>query len=215
MLKILLTVKILLLLVSCSSSKTFTVPTQFKSIQAAVDAAAYGDTVIVEPGIYLERIKMKAGVILKSMGDDSKGKLGLLRAEKTVIDGSRSPKDMPGVEMAVDAVIDGFTVTGVGKYDEVRWKKHYKSKGEMQSHDHIGEPGTAGIATQVDCKIENNIIHHIGYTGIALSGEKCTATVRSNICYRNMGGGIGSMSKSKALIEKNICYENFLSLIHI
>lgn len=197
------------LLFSCSSSMTLRVPSQYQTIQGAIDSASKGDTIIIEAGKYYETIKLKPGVILKSAGDNSKGKLGLLRAEKTIIDGHRSVEGNPGVEMAVGSVIDGFTITGIGKYDEDRWQKHYKSKGEMQSHEHIGAPGVAGISTRGNCKITNNIVHHIGYTGIALIGEDCTASVIKNVCFRNMGGGIGSMQKSKAVIEQNICFENY------
>ena len=72
----------LFLLLGCSSSLTLSVPDQFKTIQDAVNAASYGDTVLVEPGIYYETITLKPGVILKSSGDDSKGKLGLLRTDR-------------------------------------------------------------------------------------------------------------------------------------
>ena len=199
------------LLFSCSTSVTLRVPGQYKTIQMAIDSASKGDIVIVESGKYYETVKMKPGIILRSAGDDSKGKLGLIRAEKTIIDGSRSEEGKPGVEMAEGSVIDGFTITGIGKYDEHRWQKHYKSKGEMQSHEHIGAPGVAGISARFNCTITNNIVHHIGYTGIALMGEDCTASVIKNICFRNMGGGIGSMQKSKAVIEQNICYENYFA----
>ena len=55
--------------------------------------------------------------------------------------------------------------------DDDEWKKHHQTQGEHQSHEHIGEPGTAGIsAIGVSCTITNNIVHHIGYSGIAIQG---------------------------------------------
>ena len=194
---------------SCASNSIYSVPQQFKTIQGAIDSASYGDTIIVSPGVYHERIKLKAGITLVSAGNNTKGKIGYLRAEQTIIDGSRSDSKKPGVEMAEDSTIDGFTITGIGSFDQNLWIKHFKSKGEMQSHDHIGEPGIAGISANFDCVITNNIVHHIGYTGIALSGKNCSAKVLKNFSYRNMGGGIGSMSLSKAHIENNTCFENF------
>ncbi len=64
----------------------------------------------------------------------------------------------------------------------------------------------------VTCVIRNNIVHHIGYSGIAIMGEegkRCSPRVVNNVCYRNMGGGIGCMKKSTAIVEGNTCFENF------
>jgi Fibronectin type III domain len=41
---------------------TLTVPTDFATIQAAVNAAQTGDTVLIEPGTYTENIALRAGV---------------------------------------------------------------------------------------------------------------------------------------------------------
>jgi parallel beta-helix repeat protein len=200
-------------LCNLADAATLHVPEDYKSIQAAIDAASSGDSVLVVAGTYKERIRVKDGVTLKSAGDDTKGKLGLKRAEATIIDGGGELGKGAGVTMAQGATIDGFTVTNVGLYDDDEWKKHHATQGEHQSHEHIGEPGTPGIgAIGVTCTIRNNIVHHIGYTGIAIQGvkgERCSPHIDRNICYRNMGGGIGSMRKSTAVIEENICFQNF------
>ena len=192
---------------------TLHVPQDHKSIQSAIDAAKAGDTVLVAAGTYKERVLLKPGVTLKSDGDDAQGKLGLKRATMTIIDGGGKAGEGAGVTMALGSTIDGFTVTNVGEYHDDEWEKHHKTQGEHQSHEHIGEPGTAGIsAIGVSCVIANNIVHHIGYSGIAIQGEegkRCSPHVYRNVCYRNMGGGIGSMKKSTAVIEENICFENF------
>jgi len=194
---------------------TLQVPQEHATIQAAIDAAKSGDVVLVGPGTYKERIRLKPGVTLKSSGnEDAKGKLGLKRAEATIIDGSSKGAKGAGVEMAADSTIDGFTVTGVGKYGEALWKKHHATQGNKQLHEHIGVPGTPGIAVMgiSSCTVKNNIVHHIGYTGIAIMGEKgkrVSPRIANNITYRNMGGGIGSMKKSTAIIEENTCFENF------
>ena len=192
---------------------TLRVPQDHKSIQAAIDAAKAGDTVLVRPGTYKERIRLKPGVTVRSAGDETKGKLGLKRALATIIDGNVKGATGPGVAMAEGSTLDGFTVTGVGKYDDAKWKKHYATQGEEQKHEHIGVPGTAGIAViGVTCTVRNNIVHHIGYTGIAImgmKGKRVSPHVVGNVTYRNMGGGIGSMKQSTAIIEHNICFQNF------
>ncbi|MDP7017716.1 MAG: right-handed parallel beta-helix repeat-containing protein [Pirellulaceae bacterium] len=197
-----------------AAAATIEVPGDQPTIQAGVDAAAAGDTVLVAAGTYRERIRLKAGVTVRSVGDDGRGKLGLQRAEVTIIDGAVDGAAGPGVSMAAGSTLDGFTVTGVGEYDEALWKKHHATQGEEQPHEHIGVAGTAGVSVIgiAECTVANNIVHHIGYTGIAITGAKgkrVSPHIVGNVTYRNMGGGIGSMKESTATIEKNVCFENF------
>ncbi|MCB1210827.1 MAG: right-handed parallel beta-helix repeat-containing protein, partial [Verrucomicrobiales bacterium] len=187
--------KILLMLVAA----TIHVPKDATSIQSAIDAANPGDTVTVARGTYRGSLKLKPGITVKSDGSDGKDKLGLKRAEATILVG--------GVEMAEKSILDGFTITGVGTYDDKLWQHHFDTQGNEQPHEHIGAPGKPGIAVAVDCEVRNNIVHHIGYTGIAITGG--SPRIANNVCYRNMGGGIGSMNGSTAIIEKNECFENF------
>ncbi len=198
---------------SPAAAKTIKVPADHGTIQDAIDAAAVGDTVLVASGTYRERIRLKQAITVKSSGDDSKGKLGLRRAEVTIIDGGGQRESGPGVSMAAGSTIDGFTVTNVGTFDEASWDKHHATQGNEQSHEHIGQPGTPGISViGVSCAVTNNIVHHVGYTGIAIQsadGKACSPHIYRNVCFRNMGGGIGSMMKSTAIIEDNICYQNF------
>ena len=188
------------------------VPEQHETIQAAIDVANTGDTILVAPGTYRERIALKPGIHLRSAGPDEKGTIGLQRAGATILDGGGVNGDAPGVTMAEGSTLDGFTVTNVGKYDEAKWQKDWDEKGANQSHEHIGLFGTPGIAiTGVDCTVIHNIVHQNGDTGIAIrgvEGKRCSPTVSANVCYRNMGGGIGSMMGSTAIIDGNTCFEN-------
>jgi len=189
------------------------VPDDHPTIQAAIGAARAGDTVLVAAGAYRERLQLTPSIRLRSAGSDEKGKLGLKRAEATIIDGGGETGDLPGVAMAEGATLDGFTVTNVGVYDDATWQKHWDEQGANQAHEPIGEFRTPGIGiTGVSCTVINNIVHHIGTTGIAIRGEKgrrCAPVVSGNITYRNMGGGIGSMAGSTAIIDGNTCFENF------
>jgi|GEM_PF-903749 len=197
-----MTPRILLLALAisiASHAAELRVPEDFNSVQSALTAAKTGDTVLVQPGTYREPSKLKAGVTVKSAGNDEKGKLGLKRAEVTILEG--------GVEMAEGAVLDGFTVTGVGNYDEKLWQHHFDTQGNEQPHEPIGAEGRPGIAIATNGTVRNNIVHHIGYTGIAVTGG--SPRIESNVCYRNMGGGIGSMKGSTATITGNTCFENF------
>ena len=195
-------------------ASTLYVPKDHQTIQSAIDHASQGDEVLVAPGIYRERVRMKKGITVRSVGGQNRGNVGLLRAEKTTIDGTDVVSDQPGVLMAEGATLDGFTVTGVGLYDEESWNHHHSTRGEEQTYDKIGKPGVAGISVIgiQHCSVLNNIVHHIGYTGIVVMGAEGVSVaprIAHNVTYRNMGGGIGAMMKSSPVIESNICYENF------
>ncbi len=104
------------------------VPGDYPKIQLAINAAQKNDVVLVAPGEYRERLRLKAGVVVMSVGNDEKGRLGLLRAEVTVLNHPKG--EGPGVIMAEGSTFDGFTITGVGRYDEVLLNLS-KAKGMM------------------------------------------------------------------------------------
>jgi hypothetical protein len=82
-----------------NNGKTITVPDDYKSIQAAINAAGSGDVVLVKPGTYYELLVMKDGVKVVSDSADGGDELvpveGAMlklprRALRTIIDGSGS-----------------------------------------------------------------------------------------------------------------------------
>jgi parallel beta-helix repeat protein len=215
----LLSLAVLAFMVTSVSAATRRVPQDFETIQAAVEASASGDLVLVTAGTYRQRIKLKAGITLRSAGDDTPGTLGLARAEATVIDGGGTEEEMPGVAMAEGSVLDGFTIANVGRYDDEAWKRHFETRGDDQLHEEIGAPGVAGVSINaVTCEVRHNIVHHTGGTGIAITGSEgtaCAPLIVVNICHRNMGGGIGSLAGSTATIRDNHCFENFFAGIGV
>ncbi|MBT8459974.1 MAG: right-handed parallel beta-helix repeat-containing protein [Boseongicola sp.] len=191
------------------SAATISVPATHKTIQAGIDAAKPGDVVVVEPGVYKERIHLKPGITLRSAGDNAKGKLGLKRAEATIIDAGGK---MPGVEMAEGSTLDGLTVTHAGKFDQAEFDKHYESRGE-----HLpDEQGAVGFedsepavqVTNVTATVKNCIVHDNGHAGIGVGGKKNASQILSNVVYRNMGGGIGLANGTTALAKGNTCFQN-------
>jgi parallel beta-helix repeat protein len=191
---------------------TLHVPRDFKTIQAALDAAKPGDTVRVEPGTYPERLRLKERVTLQSVGDDTLGKRGLKRAEATILDGGGAEAKGPGVVMAQGAVLDGFTVTRVGLFDQKEYDKHYATQGENLPDDRgavgadkdypaVGLPG-------VTATVRHCIVHDNGHAGIGCMGKKNASWVTKNVVYRNMGGGIGVADGATPTVEENKCFNN-------
>jgi parallel beta-helix repeat protein len=82
------------------------VPGDYTTIQAAIDASSWGDTVLVAPGEYVQSISLRPGVTVKS----AEG------AYVTTIrgDGTVHPSDNHSYTVlgANDSTISGFTITG-------------------------------------------------------------------------------------------------------
>lgn len=190
------------------------VPQDRGSIQAAMDVAMPGDTVLVSAGRYFERIRLKPGIVLRSEGDDTSGSDGMKRAEVTIIDAGKAEKTS-GVVMAEGCTLDGFTVTNVGIYDEVEWSRHFASHGEELGDDEgsVQAEGTHPAVSihGVRCTVMNCLVHHNGDVGIGVLGHDRTKTeplITGNVVYRNMGGGIGVAEGAEPVIRFNICREN-------
>ena len=191
------------------------VPQDHPTIQAAVDAANSGDTILVAPGKYAERLRLKPGIVLRSDGDDSRATEGLKRAEATIIDGGGKADESPGVVMAEGSTLDGFTITNVGAYDDALWTKHFDSHGEELGDEEgsVQAEGTLpAIRIQgVRCTVIQCIIHHNGDVGIGILGQanaQTTPLISGNLVSRNMGGGIGVAEGAEPIIRGNVCQEN-------
>ncbi|WP_159397204.1 NosD domain-containing protein [Sorangium cellulosum] len=84
--------------------RVLVVPDAYASIQEAIDAAAYGDTVFVQPGEYHEHLRLRSGVRLVGAG-----------AAATVLDGKGLGENLIDYTGAQNAVVRGFTLRNVGR----------------------------------------------------------------------------------------------------
>jgi hypothetical protein len=88
---------------AAATPQTLKVPGQFATIQAAIDAAANGDTVLVGPGLYPEQISFEG----KSITVESSGGPG-----KSTIQGSTGAVVTFDTGESAGSILDGFTITG-------------------------------------------------------------------------------------------------------
>ncbi len=194
---------------------TIHVPKDHKTIQAAIDAAAKGDTVLVQQGTYTQSIRLKEGITVKSAGDDSNGNIGLKRAEDTIIDGGGAGAKGPSVMMAEGSTLDGFTVTKVGVFDQKEYEKHYATQGENLPDEKgavgVGKNFPALAIPTVTAVVKNNLVHDNGQAGIGCMGKGNASLISKNVVFRNMGGGIGISDGATPTVQGNRCYNNLRS----
>jgi nitrous oxidase accessory protein len=181
----------MLLIPGLIMAKELKVPAEYKSVQGAIDAAEAGDTVLVAPGRYYETLVLKAWVTVRSEGSDSEHR-NHTAARRTIIDANGELN--PVVEGADGAVIDGFTLTGLGKVNH-----------HLPAHPH-------GVQCRgVSSVIINNIVYNMGSTGIgahAKDGKPAAPYIENNIVYSNLGLGIGANHESAGTIIRNRIFRN-------
>lgn len=197
------------------AAATIHVPRDHKTIQAAIDAASPGDIVLVSPGTYNERLQLTSRITIRSAGDQSMGKLGLARAEAAIIDGGGVAAKGSAVTMAESSVLDGFTITRVGSFNQKEYDEHHATRGENLPDDR----GAVGAADNfpalsipaVTALVQNNIVCDNGHAGIGCvgaEGKRNASLILNNIVYRNMGGGIGIADGAAPTVQGNRCFNN-------
>ena len=92
------------------------VPAEFPRVQAAIDSAKAGDTVLVAPGRYFENLVFKGqNIVLASEFIRTRDRVTI---ERTILDGSRPAHPDSGAVITIwrfedsTAVVEGFTITG-------------------------------------------------------------------------------------------------------
>ncbi|MDF1572868.1 MAG: T9SS type A sorting domain-containing protein [Bacteroidales bacterium] len=202
------------------SDRVINVPSEQPAIQAAINAASEGDTVLVEEGIYYENINFRGKAITVGSkfiinGDEA-------HIAQTVIDGSQ-PLQADSASVVTfnsgedtTSVLKGLTLTGGGG-----------TKAIVNLGENVDFCGGGGIYMgEAGGKIEDNIIignrlerpnHRLTAGGIWADGGEADRIIRNNSIYFNelhstihaMGAGMLLFSRNgNTIIEGNNVIRN-------
>jgi hypothetical protein len=228
-------VAIACLLTSTCFSTIIYVPADQPTIQAGINAANNGDTVLVSPGTYTENINFngKAITVKSSSG-----------AKLTVIDGNKAAACvMFSSGEGANSVLKGFTLTnGAGSGVYISYSSPTVTKNIITGNtadsgggidSYFGSPVishntieknsaavgggiSAGGASSPGAIITNNVIEsNVAYEfggGVALDAGGTVVlennTIAKNSCPESQGGGIWMVNESDELIVQNLIYSN-------
>ncbi len=184
--------------ISVYGGKKITVPTDYKSVQQAINECEEGDTVYVLNGRYKENIVMADGMVL--MGES---------AAETILRGNNSD---PVVKAANNSILRNFTIKrgGIGIISE--------NTNMLIQNNLIKENGNTGIQCLVSLPhIQNNIILDNGWSGVfcELVAYGTRTAIEHNIIARNGYSGVNLSRKSGVLVQNNVFYRNKQFGIHV
>ncbi|UCE66248.1 MAG: T9SS type A sorting domain-containing protein [Candidatus Zixiibacteriota bacterium] len=186
---------LILCLGSVSSATIINIPADYPTIQQGIDASSDGDTVLVQPGTYVENINFNGhnivlGSLFLTTGDTS-------HIAQTLIDG-----DSAGTVVTFEsgenrsAVILGFTLT--------------MGYGDSTSIDTIGG-GITCISSSCPTIVNNLISANYSIYGGGISIVSSSPYIGNNNITENSavnGGGISFIMSDTTVIINNIIEEN-------
>ncbi len=195
-----------------TSASTINIPADYPHIQDGIDAANDGDTILVNPGIYLENINiMKDHIVLGSLfivtGDES-------YIDETIIDGDslgtviRMGAYLNGAD---DVVIAGFTIKN-GNGGGIKCIGSCEISNNIIRNNRSRKAG--GIYIYGNGLIINNLItkNHAGDVGGGIVSYGGSSIIRNNIISRNISdhttGGVHIEDSYYVTVESNIIIGN-------
>jgi hypothetical protein len=185
MMRFVIVIITVLALPALAFSTTIHVPKDYSTIQAAIDAAANGDTVMVAPGIYKENL------FYKGMGITVTSSAG---PYTTIIDGMQAGRVVTfNQNEGPSAVLEGFSITN----------------GKVTDGGGIRCMGSASPIIRKNAIYKNEATYMGG--GIHCQ-DSAAPQILDNAIYLNIsvaGGGISCMNAASPLIKGNGIYRNF------
>jgi len=185
------------------SSGTVHVPTEYGTIQEAVDSAAPGDTIQVAPGIYYEHVAVNKSLTIAGANP-----------ETTIVDGTANGTvfDLEGTNIE----IYGFTIRNAGNYNAIGSEKEIVTSDNHKIINNIITTSLYGIylsSSDYNTIVNNTLISN-AFGAIFLTNADNTNITANTI----VGGayGIRTLSSLNNIIEYNAIsqtsYAIYLSL---
>jgi len=216
--KILKSFLIFLLLTCAAQATIIRIPANQPSIQAGINTAIEGDTILVAPGIYVENINYKGksivvGSLLLTTGDTS-------YISQTVIDGNRTGSIVTIVGGDSTSVLCGFTITH-GKSDGgagITCSNSSPTLSNLKITENTATQGAGIFITNSKLKLVNSIItnNRAELYGGGLHASDSSPLIENviiagNIAEGSGGGCIFYSSKphfKNVTVKKNAAYYN-------
>ena len=211
--KFILIFPLLLFFASKSFGTIINVPGDYSSIQLAIEASLDGDTILVDPGTYMENINFRDKNIVVTSRYYIANDVGYIT--NTIIDGS-TPVNADTASCVIisggqdsTAVLQGFTLTGGGgtKWFDIHGAGTYREGGGI-----LIELSSPVIQNNI---IRDNVITNV--TGVVSTGGggirigDGNPKILNNIIIRNSGkyGAGVVLNYTGVIIKNNVIAKNF------
>jgi hypothetical protein len=227
---------LILFITSIADAIIINIPADFPEIQIGINAAGYGDTVLVQPGTYNENLNLHGinftlGSLFLTTGDTS-------YIAGTIIDGGQNGRVINMYHHDSSTVITGFTIQngktiesnaggGIGCLVSSPTIINNIIRNNRAEGVFNGSAGGGGIyCDNSSAKILNNRIFEnvcsaeggqsiTNGAGIYITGTSDNTIIANNVIYDNRlegtfnrGGGISCGNTSNVIITNNTIYNN-------
>jgi hypothetical protein len=182
----------------------------YSAIQAAIDAATTGDTVVVYPATYVENVNFKGkNIVLQSTSPTSESVVAA-----TIIDGNQAESVVVfrGSETS-SCVLSGFTLRhGNASFIGGGGIDGYWTHATIQNNVITSNTASSGGGVSLcDGLIRNNIISNNVAFPVALGGglSRCHGSIQDNVISGNRAEDGGGLAYCSGLIQGNVITGNY------